>query len=94
MNGLTLVEKVSGLGEDLPVLYMSGYVQGEVTWPGVPGAETAFLQKPVDVEELDRTVRDLLARGSGGGGSRVASPSHGGAEEGREATVGERKGSV
>ena len=94
MNGLTLVEKVSRLGADLPVLYMSGYVQGEVTWPGVPGAETAFLQKPVDVEELDRTVRDLLARGSGGGELRVVPPFHEGAGKDDGDPVGERKGSV
>lgn len=36
-------------------------MQGEVTWPGIPGAETAFLQKFVDLKEPDRTVRDLLA---------------------------------
>lgn len=60
MNGLTLVEKVSAFRSDLPVLYMSGFIQGEVTWPGIPGAETGFIQKPFGLEELKEKLAGLV----------------------------------
>ncbi len=65
MNGLTLVERASKLCSGVPVIYMSGYIRGEVSWPGVPGARTAFLQKPMDVAELRSAVEEALAPSSG-----------------------------
>lgn len=60
MNGLTLVEKISASRSGLPVLYMSGFIQGEVTWPGIPGAETGFIQKPFTLEELKEKLAELV----------------------------------
>jgi diguanylate cyclase (GGDEF)-like protein len=60
MNGLTLVERVSRLRSGVPVLYMSGSIQGEVSWPGVPGASTGFLQKPLSIAELEKGVAEAL----------------------------------
>ena len=60
MNGLTLVEKISASRSGLPVLYMSGFIQGEVTWPGIPGAATRFIQKPFTLEELKEKVGGLV----------------------------------
>ncbi len=60
MSGLTLVEKIAAEREDLPVLYMSGYVSGEVTWKGVPGSATAFLEKPLSMVGLKKALRRLV----------------------------------
>ncbi len=38
MNGLTLVDTISGLVPELRVVYMSGYMHGEVSWAGLPGS--------------------------------------------------------
>ena len=61
MNGLSLVERISHSGVELPVLYMSGYVHGEVTWPGVPGSRTDFIEKPMSLRELRAKVESILA---------------------------------
>ncbi len=61
MNGLSLVTRISELGVELPVLYMSGYVHGEVTWPGVPGSWTDFIEKPMSLEELRAKLEPFLA---------------------------------
>lgn len=60
MNGLTLVEEVGRRGFDSPVVFMSGYVQGEVTWPGIPGGVSAFLEKPIDPQTLSTTLSEIL----------------------------------
>ena len=39
---------------------MSGYVQGEVSWPGIPGAATGFVQKPFALDELKEKVSELV----------------------------------
>ena len=60
MSGITFVEKVSEQRPGIPVLYVSGYIHGEVSWPGVPGSVTDFLEKPVSVEVLEDKVARLL----------------------------------
>ena len=61
VNGLSLVERISEAGVELPVLYMSGYVHGEVTWPGVPGSRTDFIEKPMSLDELRAKLEGFLA---------------------------------
>ncbi len=67
MSGFTLVDVASKVRGGLPVLYMSGYPQEEVYWGGIPGARSAFLSKPLEIEELRRTLCALLRpmRGQG-----------------------------
>ena len=60
MNGLTLVDRVSCFVPDLRVVYMSGYVHGQISWAGVPGSVVGFLEKPIERAELLRTVRHVL----------------------------------
>ncbi len=60
MNGLTLVDRLSGLQPDLRVVYMSGYMHGLVSWAGLPGGIVGFLEKPIRPEELLATVREVL----------------------------------
>ena len=60
MNGLTLVDRISGFAPDLRVVYMSGYMHGPTSWDGLPGSVVGFLEKPIDLAKLRRTVRDAL----------------------------------
>lgn len=60
MNGLTLVDRISGFAPDLRVVYMSGYMHGQVSWEGLPGSVVSFLEKPIDLAKLLETVRDAL----------------------------------
>ena len=62
MNGLTLVDRVSGIVPNPRVVYMSGYVQGQTSWAGLPGQVCGFLEKPIDLAKLRETVRDALDR--------------------------------
>ncbi len=64
MSGITLVEKVSEQRPGLPVLYMSGYIHGEVTWSGVPGSVTDFIEKPLSLELLEEKVEELIEIGA------------------------------
>lgn len=49
-----------GSRSDLPVLYMSGFIQGDVTWSGISGAATGLIQKPFALEELKEKVGELV----------------------------------
>jgi len=62
MSGLTLADQVLAYEPGLRVVYLSGYVQQDVSWGGLPGAVTAFVAKPVDLRELLQTVREVLER--------------------------------
>jgi diguanylate cyclase (GGDEF)-like protein len=62
MSGLTLADRVLAYEPELRVVYLSGYLQKEVSWAGLPGAVAAFVAKPVDLRELLKTVREVLDR--------------------------------
>lgn len=74
MSGFTLVDVASKVRGGLPVLYMSGYPREEVYWGGIPGARSAFLSKPLEVEELRRTLEALLRPRSAEGGLESPAP--------------------
>jgi len=63
MSGFTLVNIATKAREDLPVLYMSGYPQEEVYWGGTPGSRSAFLSKPMEMDELRGAIVGLLGIG-------------------------------
>ena len=60
MNGLILVDELARRGHHVPVIYMSGHVQTQVTWPGLSGNVTGFLQKPIEMEELSASIKAAL----------------------------------
>ena len=62
MSGLTLADRLLAYQPALRVIYLSGYVQRDVPWSGLPGAIVAFVAKPVDLRELLRAVREVLER--------------------------------
>ena len=60
MNGLTLVDTISGLVPEVRVVYMSANMHGEVSSSGLPGSVVGFLEKPIELEHLLATVRQVL----------------------------------
>ena len=63
MTGVVLVDQILPQRPDIRVVYMSGYVQkGGVTWAGLPGGTVGFVPKPVEMQDLLDTVREVLNR--------------------------------
>ena len=62
LGGLALVDLLVAIKPDVRVVYMSGYLQRPVSWTGLPGATVGFLEKPIEMADLLRTVRDVLDR--------------------------------
>ena len=60
IGGGELARKLSERRPGLRVLFVSGYTNDEVLRRGIPGAGTAFVQKPFTPESLLRRVRDML----------------------------------
>lgn len=62
MSGLTLVDRLKQRAPQLRVVYLSGYLQKDVAWAGLPGAVVGFVPKPVELKDFLTTVRDVLDR--------------------------------
>jgi signal transduction histidine kinase/CheY-like chemotaxis protein len=60
MKGGELVERLVKLRPGLKVLYMSAYTEDAAINSGILGPGSAFIEKPFDVDELARKVRDVL----------------------------------
>ena len=65
MGGGELARRLAGERPELPVLFMSGYTDDEVSQRGL-GAEQGFLQKPVTSDMLAKKVREVLGGRLGG----------------------------
>ena len=57
MGGLELIRRLSELAPDLPIVYMSGYADGEMD---LDLAQHTFLQKPFTIDALAAAVRTAL----------------------------------
>ena len=62
MNGLALVDRIMTSHPGLRVIYLSGYLQQDVSWAGLPGAVTGFVAKPVAPQDLLAMARNVLDR--------------------------------
>ncbi|HKJ92574.1 MAG TPA: diguanylate cyclase [Longimicrobiales bacterium] len=60
MSGFRLVEMLAETQPFVRALYISGYGREDVEWSGTPGAVKAFLPKPIPIDRLTDTVRQLL----------------------------------
>jgi two-component SAPR family response regulator len=58
MGGIELAAQLSKLRPKLEVLYTSGYNDSGSNLAGIPGSR--YLQKPYAMEDLARTLRELL----------------------------------
>lgn len=59
VDGLELGRRLAADCPALPVLYMSGYIRGDVFSRDGLGADTVFIQKPFTADDLLAKVRDL-----------------------------------
>ena len=62
MGGRELAERLAERAPELPVVFMSGYTADEVLRRGLMDARTPFLQKPFELDELDRVMAALGRR--------------------------------
>lgn len=60
-SGLNLVEQFRSENADLPVLLSSGYSAKQSKWPVIREKRFRFLQKPYSINQLLRTVRDVMS---------------------------------
>jgi len=60
MSGVQLVEQCKEVGQELKVLYMSGYAERMTAYPEVFETETNYIRKPFSVQSLARRVREVL----------------------------------
>ncbi len=61
MSGKDLAEHIGRLMPGTPVLFTSGYTDGEIVRRGLLAPDAAFLQKPFTPEGLVRAVRERLS---------------------------------
>jgi diguanylate cyclase (GGDEF)-like protein len=62
MSGLTLADRLLAQMRELRVVYLSGYLQQDVAWAGLPGSVVGFVPKPVELKDFLATVREVLDR--------------------------------
>ncbi len=60
MSGFTLGARFEAAKGPSRILYMSGDVQGDLSWKGAPGARMGFVEKPMTEQTLAGKVRELL----------------------------------
>jgi two-component system CheB/CheR fusion protein len=60
MGGRELAEQARLLHPEIKVLFMSGYTDDVLILEGIKAQGIPFLQKPFTLQELGRTVRDML----------------------------------
>jgi DNA-binding response OmpR family regulator len=62
MSGVDVAERLGRSIPGLRVLFISGYTDDTLQRYGLSRIRASFLAKPFSTEELERTVRELLAR--------------------------------
>ena len=65
MNGIALADRILVSHPGLRVIYLSGYLQADVSWAGLPGTVTGFAAKPADPGALLAMTREVLDRAVG-----------------------------
>ncbi|MDP1892014.1 MAG: diguanylate cyclase [Gemmatimonadaceae bacterium] len=61
MSGPRMIAEIMKLSRDVRVIYMSAFVQSEMSWNGTPGAHVAFLEKPITMEALSGALQQMLS---------------------------------
>ena len=62
MTGMRMIDQIARIRSDIRVIYMSGYVQSKISWAGMPGSNVVFLEKPIEMDTLLVTVREMIQR--------------------------------
>ena len=62
-DGIQLIEDLKSLNTEFKVLITSGYLDVESQWPAIREKGYRFLQKPYEIPDLLKSVRDALETG-------------------------------
>ncbi|MDO8947469.1 MAG: response regulator [Desulfocapsaceae bacterium] len=62
MSGVDLAEKIRALQPTLPIILCSGYADLDTHWPKVKALGLPFLEKPLSMDKLLKTVHDALKK--------------------------------
>jgi two-component system cell cycle sensor histidine kinase/response regulator CckA len=60
MGGAEVAERITALGLDLPVVFMSGFTDDEIIHRGLLAPDAPYLEKPFDARQLGRRLREVL----------------------------------
>jgi CheY-like chemotaxis protein len=52
MTGPRMIDRITQIIPGVRVIFMSGYVQSEISWSGSAGADVTFLAKPINMASL------------------------------------------
>jgi diguanylate cyclase (GGDEF)-like protein len=69
LSGPRMIGEILKISAAVRVIYMSAYVQSEISWNGTPEAEVGFLEKPFGMDTLFATLSPIPARAAGVAGS-------------------------
>jgi diguanylate cyclase (GGDEF)-like protein len=61
MTGMRMIDQIALLDPAVKVIYMSGNVQSNISWPGTQGGEVVFLEKPIETEKLLAAIEGMIA---------------------------------
>lgn len=67
-DGIQLIEDLRGLDKEFKVLITSGYLDVESQWPAIKEKGYRFLQKPYEIPDLLKSVREALEKEPSTGG--------------------------
>jgi len=60
MTGMRMVDYIVELDPTVRVVYMSGFVHGNISWTGMPGGTVRAINKPFEMAELIASVNEVL----------------------------------
>lgn len=62
MSGMRMIDQIAAVAPGVKVIYMSGYVQSKISVTGTPGTVIAFLEKPLNMDLLLKSVGGAVKR--------------------------------
>jgi DNA-binding NtrC family response regulator len=67
-DGIQLIEDLKSFNKEFKVLITSGYLDVESQWPAIKEKGYRFLQKPYEIPDLLKSVREALEKEPSAGG--------------------------
>lgn len=66
MTGMRMIGHILEIDPTVRVVYMSGFVHGDISWTGMPGGTVRALNKPFEIADLIKSVNEVLGIGATG----------------------------
>lgn len=65
MTGIELCKQIRAFDTDTPIIFYSAAVREADRYEGMSAGAQAYINKPGNIEELEKTIPSLLKRGNG-----------------------------